>query len=317
MKLFIFVFFMLFSVSFISCDKDMLAYIPVFNSEESIEEEFEDIDSQISSSELKKSVDGQFEVYKAQLIQLSKKLQDKTNEIASIASNYMSDFLKNTDSYELFQAGKRALDDTSAMLKNALSFLEKKLNDNSSDFSKSSPVTPIPNYEQPNKNTYKFDFSNVSLENISDIRQKFIDFSMTLRGVPYKYGGENPSTGLDCSAFVRYSSKNSVNISLPRTAHEIQRFVKEIDSSEREAGDLVFFKSYGKVDHVGIYLGRYQGTGALHGREIFINAASAGKRTGVVVSAMDEPYWRRHYYSSGRFLPAANDILEALKDGSI
>lgn len=314
MKLFVFAFLILSLFSFIACDKNFL----VFNlgKSENVEEQFEDIDSQISYEELKKSVDKQFEITKEQLIQLSKKLKLKTNEIASIASNYMSDFLEKNDNNELVQSGKRFLNEASSRLKDALASLEKEFNNSDRKSSEANPVRPIPNYEQTDKNTYKFDFSNVSLENISDMRQKFIDFSMSLRGVPYRYGGENPSTGLDCSAFVQYSSKNSLNITLPRTAQEMHHFVKKIASSEREAGDLVFFGSYGKVDHVGIYLGRYQGSGALHGREIFINAASAGKRTGVVISAMDEPFWRRHYHSSGRFLPAANDIAEAFKDGS-
>ena len=43
-----------------------------------------------------------------------------------------------------------------------------------------------------------------------------------------------------------------------------------------------------------------------------INSASEGPRTGVVVSALDEPYWRRHYSSSGRFLPSYKMLAEEM-----
>ena len=125
------------------------------------------------------------------------------------------------------------------------------------------------------------------------------------------YPGQMRGNGLDCSGFIRYASKNSINVALPRTAQEMYNCMEKISASEREPGDLVFFKSSGRIDHVGIYLGRYTGGGSLHGREIFINAASQGPRTGVVVSALDEPYWRRHYNSSARFLPSSMQIAQA------
>ena len=160
--------------------------------------------------------------------------------------------------------------------------------------------------------SYAFDYENLNMAELSALRQKFIDYSMTLRGTPYVLGSENPERGLDCSAFVRYAAKNGINVKLPRTAREQYAAVERIGASEREPGDLVFFRRFGKIDHVGIYLGRYEGSGSLHGREIFINAASEGPRTGVVVSALDEPYWRRHYSSSGRFLPSYKEVAETV-----
>lgn len=155
---------------------------------------------------------------------------------------------------------------------------------------------------------YSFDYANIDMTKASALRQKLIDYSMTLRGIPYVLGGESPERGLDCSAFVRYAAKNGIQVQLPRTAHEQYAAIERISASEREPGDLVFFRRFGKIDHVGIYLGKYEGSGSLHGREIFINSASKGPRTGVVVSALDEPYWRRHYSSSGRFLPSHKDV---------
>lgn len=86
----------------------------------------------------------------------------------------------------------------------------------------------------------------------------------------------------------------------------------KIPISECEPGDLLFFRGYGKINHVGIYLGKYEGNGYFHGKEIFINAASEGPRTGVTISALDAPYWKRHYSSSGRFIPSSKEIVEAV-----
>jgi hypothetical protein len=55
-------------------------------------------------------------------------------------------------------------------------------------------------------------------------------------------------------------------------------------------------------------MGRYKDTNLangkdrLDGRIVFLNAASAGPETGVVLSAVDEPYWKKHFYGYGRFL---------------
>lgn len=158
---------------------------------------------------------------------------------------------------------------------------------------------------------YSFDYSAMNVAEMSLLRQRLIDYSMSLRGISYKFGGETPQSGLDCSGFVKYASQNGINVALPRTAQQMYASTQKISSAEREPGDLVFFKSGGKIDHVGIYLGTYSGSGSLNGREIFINAANKGPRTGVVVSALDEPYWRRHFYSTGRFLPSSKEIAEA------
>ncbi len=159
---------------------------------------------------------------------------------------------------------------------------------------------------------YIFDYANLDISGASELRQKFIDYGMTLRGTPYVLGSETPSSGLDCSGFVRYTARNGIQVQLPRTAREQYEAVMRIPGEEREPGDLLFFRRFGKIDHVGIYLGKYEGEGSLKGREIFLNSASEGPRTGVVVSALDEPYWRRHYSSCGRFLPSHKEVAQSL-----
>lgn len=74
-------------------------------------------------------------------------------------------------------------------------------------------------------------------------------------GVPYKYGGTNPLTGLDCSSFTQIVYR-SCGISLPRTAaqQQVARGGTDVPGlSHAQPGDLLF---YGRpAHHVAIYIG--------------------------------------------------------------
>lgn len=72
-------------------------------------------------------------------------------------------------------------------------------------------------------------------------------------GLPYRYGGEDPRTGIDCSAFVRWIYTH-IGIKLPRTSRQQWRYVAHV--RELKPGYLVFFsQSRRQIDHVGIYIG--------------------------------------------------------------
>lgn len=72
-------------------------------------------------------------------------------------------------------------------------------------------------------------------------------------GIPYKWGGTNPRTGLDCSGFVQLVMKQH-GISLPRVSRDQAREGTRVPSlSQARPGDLVAFGS--PVHHIGIYVG--------------------------------------------------------------
>jgi hypothetical protein len=77
-------------------------------------------------------------------------------------------------------------------------------------------------------------------------------------GVPYKWGGTDPSTGLDCSGFTQLVYGN-LGIDLPRTSSQQATSGTAVASlADARPGDLVFFdysSSRPGVDHVGIYIG--------------------------------------------------------------
>lgn len=124
-------------------------------------------------------------------------------------------------------------------------------------------------------------------------RDKFVAEAKKYVGCPYEYGSVGPNT-FDCSGYVYYTAREAVGVQLPRTAKAIYNFVTQISDNEKEPGDLLFFKttSSGSISHIGIYIGNNQ----------FISAISDGPNTGVIVSSLNQDYWKGKYVAAGQFL---------------
>ncbi|WP_299953757.1 transglycosylase SLT domain-containing protein [uncultured Modestobacter sp.] len=77
-------------------------------------------------------------------------------------------------------------------------------------------------------------------------------------GVPYKWGGTDPATGLDCSGFTQRVYAD-LGISIPRTSSQQATAGRPVASlAEAQPGDLVFFDNSSSrtgIDHVGLYIG--------------------------------------------------------------
>jgi cell wall-associated NlpC family hydrolase len=105
-------------------------------------------------------------------------------------------------------------------------------------------------------------------------------------GNPYKYGGTTPK-GFDCSGLVYYSYQQA-GVTVPRTSKELYKTSRRINLNDARPGDLLFFSSRRKVDHVAIYLG---------GDE-FVHAPSSGKT--VTIGRLSKPYYQEHFVAAGR-----------------
>jgi hypothetical protein len=84
--------------------------------------------------------------------------------------------------------------------------------------------------------------------------QSVVDAAKKYLGTPYKFGGTDPATGLDCSGLVQKAYKD-LGIDLPRNSREQARAGTRVDGGLRNArpGDILAFDK--PVDHVAIYLG--------------------------------------------------------------
>lgn len=79
-------------------------------------------------------------------------------------------------------------------------------------------------------------------------------YALQFVGNPYVYGGSSLTKGTDCSGFTMSIFKK-FGISLPRTSGEQSGTGKKIKVSEAQPGDLIFYSSGGRVNHVAICIG--------------------------------------------------------------
>jgi len=104
--------------------------------------------------------------------------------------------------------------------------------------------------------------------------------ALSLTGVAYRYGGDSPEEGFDCSGFVRYVYARH-GIVLPRDTASMAASLPQVPLAVRLPGDLLFFHTTAGR-HVGIYMGQ----------DKFVHAPSV--RTGAVrVSDLRAGYWWR------------------------
>jgi len=111
-------------------------------------------------------------------------------------------------------------------------------------------------------------------------------------GRPYRYAGESPEQGFDCSGFVQWVFARQ-GVRLPRSTKDQARNCRPVSWGELQAGDLVFFTPSFKTSelHVGIF----------DGQGDFIHSPSPGGR--VREESIMSPYWRTAYYKGCRVLP--------------
>lgn len=127
----------------------------------------------------------------------------------------------------------------------------------------------------------------------SPVAEDVLFQALGLVGTPYRWGGNTPDSGFDCSGLIGYVYRDSAGISLPRTTREmIGMRAPTIDRAALQSGDLVFFATNGgsQVSHAGIYVGE--------GR--FVHAPSAGGT--VRLDYLSNSYWNKAYLNAKRVL---------------
>lgn len=125
-----------------------------------------------------------------------------------------------------------------------------------------------------------------SMQAQSEISQALLDQYQSWAGTPYRLGGTNRS-GIDCSAFTQITFRDQFGLDIQRTTLAQLQSGASIAKQQLQAGDLVFFQTGYKQRHVGIYLQEGK----------FLHASTS---RGVIVSRLDNPYWRKHYWTARR-----------------
>ncbi|MBP6097698.1 MAG: C40 family peptidase [Methyloversatilis sp.] len=135
----------------------------------------------------------------------------------------------------------------------------------------------------------------------ADAVAELLDHGFSLLGIKYRFGGNSPQSGFDCSGFVRHVFSDALGVLLPRTAVEMAKVGSTVRRDELQPGDLVFFNTVSRAfSHVGIYLGDNK----------FMHANSRGG--GVRIDDMTGGYWSRRF-NGARRIDAASESQVTLR----
>ncbi|MBX3119966.1 MAG: C40 family peptidase [Fimbriimonadaceae bacterium] len=121
------------------------------------------------------------------------------------------------------------------------------------------------------------DYQNLSSRSRASAARNGLNY----QGTPYKWGGNDPTRGIDCSGFVKYLF-GQIGVDLPRTAAEQVKVGTPITKLEDlKEGDRLYFWDHkrNKVGHTGIYLGN----------GYFVHSSSSNK--GVATDYLGDAKW--------------------------
>jgi hypothetical protein len=137
------------------------------------------------------------------------------------------------------------------------------------------------------------DFTPLSYRpsNNDHLRNEIVRTAKQYIGVPYRWGGESPRTGFDCSGLTMVVYRLN-GLDLPRSSQQQWRAGKPIKRSQLAKGDLVFFATRGgrSVSHVGIYAGGGK----------FLHAPRKGRK--IRISSLSSTYYQSRYLGARTYL---------------
>ena len=126
-------------------------------------------------------------------------------------------------------------------------------------------------------------------DGLSGQRAEVVHAALSQIGTPYKYGGNQPGAGLDCSGLT-YFAHRTVGVQIPRSSREQRQGARPVKLKALRPGDMVFFGNEGVVDHVGLMVDQ----------ERFVHAStSKGK---VMLARFGTPYWNARFVGAGTYL---------------
>jgi cell wall-associated NlpC family hydrolase len=131
--------------------------------------------------------------------------------------------------------------------------------------------------------------STTGEHDLSGPRGAVVKTALAQVGTPYRFGGNHPQEGLDCSGLTRYAHK-AAGLEIPRRAADQRSRARPVAGHKPGPGDLVFFRIPPDGDHVGVMVDR----------ERFVHASTSKRQ--VHLSRLDAEYWQRHYMGAGTYI---------------
>ncbi len=119
--------------------------------------------------------------------------------------------------------------------------------------------------------------SRLSVDQANDVTL----YAISLVGTPYRFGGNTPESGFDCSGLIGHVYKTRSGVVSPRTVASLKDWGQSVAWSEVRTGDLVVFSVGGVTNHAGIYVGE--------GR--FVHAPSTGGT--VRLESLSSKHWAK------------------------
>jgi len=188
---------------------------------------------------------------------------------------------------------------------------QKKINSTDALFLENVSVTPgsnrvISSEGSTAKTTYSASVNsgnkNVGIENVSKVQLKYavlldvpVEQLSNMRllqaidhwwGTKYCLGGSTEQC-TDCSGFTQNLMRDVYAVTIPRTAQEQYNSSMHIKTNKLQQGDLVFFQNSGhNISHVGLYVANIK----------FVHASVSN---GVMISDLNEAYWKQRYRGAG------------------
>ena len=276
----------------------------IFKNQSVQKNDFYEITEEPSTQEISSGITKYFEEVKQKKLNIYKRLENERNKLNSAKKSVNAAKENQKSSLE---KKKEALKNPKS--KNKTSETPENAKKSSSQKQKKShSVKPeekdkIPELKEPIQPVTVEEAEQKFDETIGS-REKFIACGMDYKGTQYVWGGKTPVPGFDCSGLVTFTAKKSLNLDLKGNAQDIYNQTKPVSLSDALPGDLIFFKgdSDTRITHVGIYLGKNPGKNDFGNQNLFLNAASGGPRTGVIVSGLNENYWKKTFYGCTRIL---------------
>ena len=101
------------------------------------------------------------------------------------------------------------------------------------------------------------DFYYLNPENYKNHSNNILKVAVKYINTPYIFGGEDINVGIDCSYFIQLVFMEAKNAYIPRTTIQQWEVGEEIEFSNIQAGDVLFFLDTKKegISHTAIYIG--------------------------------------------------------------